>query len=168
MPKLGGQHHIITKRGQIKNVTSGKLIKRVEQRRTVMLLRRDGWTYDEISTATGLAQFTIHQIVVECLDMNINELKLNTEQEREIQKNRLDALLKTHLPLAIDSHKEVRTDRLTGLEVIVEVPPDPIHAGVVLKVEERRAKLLALDTPEVKKLEVTGIREYRGIDLEKI
>lgn len=140
----------------------------IERRRKVIIMRRDGWSYDEIAQAVGASVSTIQGDIQYCLEVASTELIESAEHTRELQKSRLDALLKANMPFAVDSHQEVRRDKMTGKEFIVVVPPDPAYANVILKVEERRAKLLALDIPEVKKVEVSGIREYVGIDLEKI
>ena len=149
-------------------ITSKRNLEAIERRRKVIIMRRDGWDYEDIANAIGTNVATVRQDVLYCLNMAADEMVESAEQTRELQKARLDALLKPNMKYATESHLEVRRDKNTGKEFIVEVPPDPAYANVVLKIEERRAKLLALDIPEVKKMEVTGIREYIGIDLEKV
>lgn len=149
-------------------ITSSNNLKAIERRRKVIIMRRDGWNYDEIALAVGTTSDTVRHDILYCLDRAATEMIETAEQTRELQKARLDALLKPNMKYATENHLEVRRDKLTGKEFIIEVPPDPAFANVVLKIEERRAKLMALDIPEVKKLEVTGIREYVSVDLEKV
>lgn len=149
-------------------ITSSNNLKAIERRRKVIIMRRDGWDYEDIANAVEASVATVREDILYCLNLAADEMAETAEQTRELQKARLDALLKTNIRFALEPHTELRRDKLTGKEFVIEVPPDPAYANVVLKIEERRAKLLALDIPEVKKMEVTGIREYVGVDLEKI
>lgn len=150
------------------DVISPRMIKVIERRRKVILLRAQGWDYEAIAHAIESTVRTVRSDVIECLGIAATELLLTSENERELQKIRLDMLLKTHLTLATDNHVEERIDKNTGTKILISVPPDPAYASIALKVMERQAKLMALDSPEVKKLEVSGIREYLGIDMDKV
>jgi hypothetical protein len=149
-------------------VTDAKTIEIVERRYQVMKLRRDGYTIKEIADALNTSVGTIAIDIKTILIDTIEKTAETVEQSREIQAQRLDALVKTYLPLATDSHKELRVDPLTGKDVIVELPPDPKYAQVVLSTEARRSRLLALDKPESKTEEESGIRVYVGVDVDLV
>lgn len=149
-------------------ITSANTIALVERRRNVMALKRAGWDYEDIGNALDLRPETIKEIVVDSLNRSINEFALNTEQERAIQMAQLDELMKINLPAATTEQKKIVIDAVTNQQMVITTPPDPIFTNVALKIMERRSKLLALDQPETKKVEVSGIREYKGIDLDRV
>jgi hypothetical protein len=155
-------------RGKGGALTSPKAVRKIERQYQVMKLRRDGYTAVEIAATVGCAVDTVMLDIRACLNRSLNELKETTEEVREIQLQRLDSFVKTYMPLALDTHKEVRVDMATGEEIIVETPPNPTYAALLLRVEERRARLLALDIPEQKRQEESAVRVYVGIDMSKV
>lgn len=48
------------------------------------------------------------------------------------------------------------------------IPENIQSAVLVLKIMERRAKLLGLDKPEAKNEEQSAVREYIGVDMAKV
>ena len=68
----------------------------------------------------------------------------NTEQYRTIEANRLERLLRAMYPLAVGRPAERDDD---GLITRPEIDPDPAAVDRVIKIMERRAKLLGLDRP---------------------
>lgn len=149
-------------------MASPSTIRMLERRRNVLQMRQKGWSYDEIASALNIGVETARKDVVYCLNLSATELCETAVEERELQKARLDAMLKPNFQFATEYRNEIRIDNKTGKEFVVVCPPDPSFANTVLKIEERRSKLLALDVPETKKVEISGVREYNGIDINKI
>jgi hypothetical protein len=153
---------------RVKNILGPKTIKKVELRRKVMDLKRHGWSPDEIGDALNVSSSLVRSTIIDCLNLSIKECALDTYQERRMQEERLDALLKINMPAATQIQQKVVIDRVTGKERVIEVQPDPVYTNTVLKIEERRAKLLNLDVAETKKLEVSGVREYVGLNIDDV
>lgn len=149
-------------------VLSPQAVRIAERRLACVTLRRDGYSMAEIAQQLKISMTTVAEDIQFVLSMTIAQCSQTAEESRELQLQRLDSLLKTYMNLATQPHNEIRIDRLTGNEAIVTVPPDPRYAQIILQVEARRAKLLSLDVPEVKKLETTGIREYINVDIERV
>lgn len=139
----------------------------LERRYKVLALRRDGYTYPEIANLLEVSLNTVRRDLEAVMGNIASELTETAEEARQLIVERLDKLLKTYMPFATEFHSEAKVMD-NGKEVIVEVPPDPVYAALVLKIEDNRARLLALNMPETKKLEVSGIREYIGVDIEKV
>lgn len=140
----------------------------IERRYKVMELRRDGYTVRDIASIVGCSSTTVTADIKGSLAEVLNEHALTTEEERAIQVERLDNLIRAYTPLATENIYEKVIDGRSGKEIIVASKPDPAFANLILQCETRRAKLLALDVPEQKKLEVTAIREYRGINVDDV
>lgn len=138
LPKSAGASKIISARN----------VQIMERRYQVVTLRKQGYTTKEIADTLRTSVETVRADVVALLRQTISETAETTEENRQLQIERLDGLLKKYYPLA-------EAGSLAA-------------AAMVLSVEARRSKLLALDLPEVKKLDVTGIREYVGISIEDV
>lgn len=139
-----------------------------ERRYQVIKLKRDGYSNYEIA---GIVGCPINQVVADIrtlVDMTEEESAESTIVERRLMIERLDQLVKTYTPYAVESHMEKVVDTRTGAITIIEKPPDPIFAHLLLAIEARRAKALALDRPETKRVQISAIREYVGIDVEKV
>lgn len=143
-------------------------IRQMERRYQVLQMRRDGHNLKDIADALHIGVVQVRADLVFVLSLTAREMMETSEEQRQLQNERLDVLLKTYIPLATNTHNEVLVDKQTGQESIVTMPPDPKMAQVVLSTMQRQAKLNALDVPEVKKLDVTGIREYVGVDIESV
>lgn len=140
----------------------------IERRYEVMKLRRDGYTIMEIAKVVDISPKTVTNDLKDSLNATLKEHSFTTEEERQIAIERLDQLIKVYTPLATEViHREV-IDGRTGRAIVVTEPPNPAYAALLLNIEARRAKLLALDVPETKKLEVSGVREYVGINLDLV
>lgn len=139
-----------------------------ERRYAVVCLKRDGYSVPEIADMMSMEPKQVEKDIEFVLKMTRSESGKATEIERALQIERLDQLIKAYTPLAVDHHKEAMVDKFTGQVVIVTKPPDPAYGNLVLSVEARRAKLLALDKPETKKLDITAIRQYVGVDVDDV
>lgn len=154
--------------GRKRELTSTRTLKIIEQRYTIAALRRDGHSVKEIADTVGLSTMTVSERLKECLNLAIKETNETSEESRQLQLERLDQLLRVYTPLATETHQETVIDRLTGLQTVVIRPPDPVYAALMLRIEERRSKLLALDMPEQKRVEETAIRVYVGINVDAV
>lgn len=146
---------------------SAKSIKKVELEYKIVCMRRDGYTVQEVADTLRISTSTVRECVKNCLERAITEMNETTEEHRQLQLERLDSLIKANLPYARGFDTEV-VDPKTGALKIIKTPPNPAYAQLILSAESRRAKLLALDIPETKKLDITGVREYYGVDVEKV
>lgn len=150
------------------SILTSRNLRLIERRYRVACLRRDGYNLYEIAQTVGFDIQTVRADLQAMFSMAIKETNETTEENRQLQIERLDNLIKTYTPLATEHLNREVIDRTTGQPVIVIEPPNPMYANLILNIEARRAKLLALDVPEVKKLEITGVREYVGIDVESV
>lgn len=156
------------KPGGHSKLTSTRTLRKVQRMYEVTHLKEQGYSHTEIAEALKLSPMEVGKLLRECLELTISEVAETTEQARQMEIARLDRLVKTYHHYAHDVHTEIRINPMTGMEVLVEMPPDPKYAKLLLDVSTRRSKLLALDVPEVKKIETTGIREYIGVDISKV
>jgi predicted transcriptional regulator len=151
-----------------RRVASPRMVKYIENRRKALNLRAQGWTYNDIGEVLGASAGVISEMVRSALNLSLSDMKESTEEVRELQNTRLDMIVKGHMPFASEITQEIVEDKATGERIVVSRPPRVDSAMTVLKAEERRSKLLALDVPEIKKLEVSGIREYVNIDISQV
>lgn len=120
----------------------------LERRYRVWTLRKDGYSFREISQALGVTESAARNDVAVIAKRLVSDLGETVEESRMLQVVRLDALIKKYQPMAEQGNLSA--------------------ASMVLAIEARRSKLLALDTPETKKLDVTGIRQYIGVNLDLV
>lgn len=105
--------------------TSPRAIELAEKRATALGYRKQGYTYDAIGEAMGITAQYAHELVTGALVEMVRE---PAEQVICLELARLD-------------------DMLTGLSGGA-VKGDVLMVDRVLKIGERRAKLLGLDAPE--------------------
>lgn len=139
----------------------------IERKYQIVELRRQGYTVIQIARELNISPPTVSRDLKDVLNNTVRLYQESTEESRQLQIERLDKLLKVYIPYAEEPHTEIRQD-MNGNDVFVQVPPNPVYAALVLKIEERRAKLMALDKPENKNDEVSAIREYVGIDMDEV
>lgn len=127
---------------------SAETVRALDLEWMIFEMRRDGHTIHEIAVALKISDPTVSEHLKRVLDRTVADIAESAEQNRQLQIDRLDKMLKKYMPLAEQGNMGA--------------------ASLVLTIEARRSKLLALDMPETKKLDVTGIREYVGIDVESV
>lgn len=125
----------------------------LERRYRVLEMRREGMSILEIQeslkgTTTPASVDTIRADIVAVLSMLAKQTNETAEEMRQLISERYDLMLKPSIEMA----------KKGGLAAM----------GTVLAIERDRRKMLALDVPEVKKLDITGIREYVGVNLEDV
>lgn len=119
----------------------------------------------EIAQHLGVSKKSIVRYVKEGLEKAIEDTRYSVDQYRQLELERLDKLLVRWFPLAVSEQLIFsKTDR-KGNQVLVE---DDFEAGLkavaaVLKIMERRAKLLGLDA-----LGISEMRENTEISLEQL
>jgi len=136
-----------------------------ELRERAFELRRERRSYREIAVMLGVAMEVAHQWVEEHW-REIREIcRESAQMARAAELATLDALEQRWLPLALAEELEVSTERegRTGKPVHVEL--DAYEAGLkavdrVLKIAERRAKLLGLEAAQ----EVTVGRKHLTLE----
>lgn len=102
--------------------------KRRERIAKVMSLREIGLSYEEIANQLNISKSTAHADVNDGLNLAITE---PAEHVRKLELRRLDQLNKTAMSIALDGQYE-HSARLNAVDR-------------VLRVQDRRAKLLGLD-----------------------
>jgi hypothetical protein len=140
----------------------------IERRLLAFNMRRDGYTISEIASVLGVCEPTVAGDIRTAMSLMAKETKLTVEEEREIEAAGLDSITKSFMPLTrerIIEYPDPKNPKVIKKKVLA---PDPSAAQVVLGASDRRRKLKALDLPEIKRLEVSAIREYRGIDIDKV
>jgi lambda repressor-like predicted transcriptional regulator len=97
-------------------------------------LKKAGWSERELAKKFDLSPGTISKIIAKELDRVAKRTIAGAKQHKQLQLERLDFLLKS-------LHPNVAAGNYRAIEMY-------------LKVEERRAKLLGLDEPEKKSVEI--------------
>lgn len=108
-------------------------------------LRGEGKSYAKIAAALGISKTRAHELVLEGLDELIVQSAESAEQVRVLELGRLDDLLdRLVIKLSLQ-----RKSMLTADGQRVNVPnPEERTVEAILRVMERRAKLLGLDAPQ--------------------
>lgn len=108
-------------------------------------LRGEGKSYRKIADALGIAVSRAHELVVEGLDELMVQSAESAEQVRALELVRLDDLLDRLIVKLSLQRKE-----FTAKDGQKVQAPDPQERTVemILKVMERRAKMLGLDAPQ--------------------
>ncbi|SRR6266511_1782544 len=116
-------------------------------------MRKDGRQYDEIGRRFGVSTQRAHQIVTKALDATVQE---PADELRSLELARLDQMWVEALKVlrrrhVVVSHGEIVRDDGRPLEDDAPV----LHAiDRLLKIQERRARLLGLDAPTQAKVTV--------------
>lgn len=118
----------------MRSPTAPDILEATEKRKRAIALRKAHYSYQEIADELGLSKTRVRQYVAEAMDENRKETAEEAAEIREMELLRLDELLKAWFPMAKAG--------------------DDKAAGIVLKAQERRAKLLGLDAPV--RQELTG------------
>lgn len=118
----------------------------VEQQRMKALdLRGEGKSYRKIADALGIDVHRAHTLVIEALDELMVQSTESAEQVKVLELQRLDDLLdRLLMKMALQ-----RREMVTASGQKVQVPnPDENTVSAILKVMERRARMLGLDAPQ--------------------
>jgi hypothetical protein len=107
-------------------IASSARVTKKDKEQRALELRKAGASYAEIGRTMGIPKTNAHRLVMGGLDELVKKLKEDASHVRELELERLDAIVMANWP-ARASWK---------------------NAEVILKAMERRAKLLGLDAPQ--------------------
>ena len=107
--------------------TSRMRVEAAKRREQAIMLRRSGWTFERIGQKLGITTSRAHSLVNEALVEARKQVSDVADELRVVEISRLDGLLEKFYPKAMKG--------------------DDQAAHRVLKIAERRAKLLGLDAP---------------------
>lgn len=152
----------------------------VAQRRAkAVAMRRDGATWQAVVDALGYSdRASAHKDVTRALDIARKELAFEVDQYRQMELERLDKLERTACAVLESKHLLVQGGKVVciprgdgeGVEIDPLMDDGPTLAAIdrLLKIAERRSKLLGLD--QAQKLEVSGQVLYavEGVNVEKL
>jgi hypothetical protein len=120
----------------------------LERRYKAMCMRKDGVPMHKIAEMLGCGTETIKHDLQEVLGQTATALFENTEEARNLERSRYDALFARYQPLAEAGDKAA--------------------AMIVLQISKELRRMEALDKPEERRTEETGVRVYVGIDIDAV
>lgn len=129
--------------------TAPRRVKARSNELKALLMRQEGFTYLEIGKKLGMTDMGAYKCIMRVLNRIAKTTSEEAEKVKQIELRRLDGML-TKLKRRIDKG-------------------DPMAIQTALRIQERRAKYLALDSPQ--KLEHSGqvgIRQYVGVPVEDV
>jgi DNA-binding transcriptional MerR regulator len=140
-----------------------------ERRAEVVRLRRRGVSFEDIGDALGVTKQRAHQIYRAALD----EIPAQEVAEyRAEQAERLDEMLRKAYEVLERKHITVNNGKVIylGEEPMEDDAPTLMAIKTILQIEERRAKLLGLDTPVVQKVagEMQVTYAFEGVNMEDL
>ncbi len=132
-------------------------------------LRKRSWTYQQIADHLGINRSSAYQAVQRVLKETVQE---PAEDLRTLELERLDDMAQAVLKVLEKHHVTVSNGRIVFLGDEPLIDDAPVLAAVdrLLKIQERRAKLLGLDIPVKQEIDVSGGVEYRivGVSAEDL
>lgn len=130
-----------------------------ERRREVLTLIRKGYELDEVADQLGLSR----NVVSDDYNAELYALRRHNMNDadkiREDELSRLNTLTKNLMPMCESAEVPHPKDP----EKTVIRPPSAPHVFAMVKIMERRAKMLGIDAPE-KKIEITVPWELLSAD----
>ena len=129
-------------------INSVQTIRQMERRYKIVEMRRHGFSMQQIAESLGCTATTVSEDLKSVLNMTMKDLSENTDEMRQMEIERYDALLRFYQPLGDAGNLAA--------------------AGLVLSISASRRKLCALDKPEEKNQQETAIRVYVGIDVDAV
>lgn len=152
-------------------ILAAKNARRLELEYQCFHMRTAGHSIHDIAVTLAVDVDTVRSCLERLLTRAAKETNENVEEARQLQMERLDLMLVKYMKLAQGYSEEIEVLDPTTKKMVKKTvvhPPNQGAASLVLSIEQRRSKLCALDLPEVKKLEVSGVREYVGVDISKV
>ena len=135
-------------RGTNASIMSPQNARVLERRYKAMCMRKDGLQLHQIAAALDCGLDTVKHDLQEVLGQTATALYENTEEARNLERARYDALFTRYQPLAEAGDKAA--------------------AMIVLQISKELRRMEALDKPEEKRTEETGVRVYVGIDIDAV
>jgi hypothetical protein len=134
--------------GGVATFTAVETARILTRRYKVMTMRKDGVPLYAIALTLGIGADTVREDIREVLGSTATALNETAEEARNLELVRFDALLSTYQPLAEAGNLNA--------------------AALVLSISDRKRKMLAIDVPEPKEQQETGMRIYVGIDIDGV
>lgn len=150
---------------------AAKMARRLELEWEVFEMRKQGHSIQEIAITISEDARTIRNCLEAVMTRAARETNESVEEARQLQMERLDSMLVKYMKLAQGYSEEVEVLDPTTKKMVrktVVHGPNMGAASLVLAIEARRSKLCALDMPEVKQVNVSGVREYVGVDITQV
>lgn len=147
-----------TGQGKGRLLSPGNIVK-MERRYRAVELRKQGFLLREIAVELRVDEGTVSADLRAVLANLVEQAQGTTEEQRVLALERLDGMLKAYYAIA--------TEPLITNDGQI-IPMNMAAAQLVLQIEARKAKLLALDTPESKADPQTGVRQYVGVDTDLV
>lgn len=119
-----------------------------ERRVQALELRKAGLTYDQIAERIGISRSQAHGYVTKALNALDAKAAETAEQLRRLEVERIDKMLSGLWLRAVGTR---------------DVPSDPLVVDRVVKLMERRARLLGLDAPAKAQVELALESEVNDI-----
>ena len=127
------------------NPTAPKMLTSAQRRIQALELRKAGYTYEQIGAALGITDTMAHKHVVKALGIINEKLSEATEELRTLEVHRIDAMIVVLWPRVLRGDYQA-IDR-------------------VVKLMERRAKLLGLDAPTKQIVGMEGSVSINFVDI---
>lgn len=156
---LGKTSQTKSKKNRGKSPTKGASEAAEVRKQKAYELRCKGLTYQQIGDALGVSIKTAHEYVDEVWKYNRERTADSADKLREMELAKLDELEARWMPLALAAELDVSKEVIKGDDNVVHIELDAWDAGMkavdrVLKIQERRAKLLGIEAPQ--KVEHSG------------
>ena len=131
---------------------SAQNVRGLDHKIRALQLRQEGYRYREIAVQLGITEQGAHQLVIDELRRQKTQLPELADEVRRLELERLDAM---------------------QLALVTKVKKgDTAAIQTVLKIMERRAKLLGLDAPQeftlLLKREVAALADELGLDVAEV
>jgi len=120
----------------------------LERRYKVMKLRKDGLPLHEIAAILDCAPETIRNDIRDVMGKTAQEMLETADEARVLERARYEAMIKVYQPAAEAGNMAA--------------------AQLILNISRELRKMEAIDKPEEKKTEESGVRVYVGIDIDQV
>lgn len=123
-----------------------KKVLNIKRQQIALALRLKGYTYYQIGAKLKVSYVSAWHYVQDAMATARTEMAEDVEKVRDLEVSRLDAMLEKHW-----SRRQ-----------------DPRTSETILKIMDRRAKLLGLDVPTKTDVNVTGLEKMTDEELLKM
>lgn len=121
-----------------------------ERDATMFEMKKSGLSYRQIGKALGVSESTAYRGCKRTSDRIVKQLAIDHGQEIILDIQRCEGIISSFLPLT--KWKKMQTP--DGEEI--EIPPSPDAANIVLKIMDRRARLIGLDQNNILEISMNG------------
>lgn len=152
-------------------ILAARAARQVEREWTCFEMRKLGHSIHDIAITIKVSDAVVRKCLETVMTRMVKDTNENVEEARQLQMERLDAMLVKYSRMAhgyseIVDVQDPNTKKMVKKEVTHA--PNMGAASIVLAIESRRSKLLALDTPEGRAKNESAVRQYVGVDMEQV